>query len=58
MSNEAPAVTITKTWQGYVVQDPYMPKTMAIAICDDLDEAIEEANDWADGTGMTVKVVN
>ena len=51
-----PTVTVTHTWQGYVVQDPYMGPQMAIAICETRDEAIEAAEDWARDCEMRVEV--
>ena len=51
-----PAVTVTHTWQGYVVSDPYMGPQLAIAICDTLEQAIAEAEAWASDTGMTVDI--
>jgi len=57
MTNEIPAVTVTHTWQGYVVSDPFMGAGMAIAICETREEAIHEAEDWASGAELAVKVL-
>ena len=54
---EIPAVTVTHSWQGYVVADPYMGPQLAIAICETRDEAIEVAEDWAAGAELVVKVL-
>ena len=54
---EIPAVTVTHSWQGYIVSDPFMGAGMAIAICETRDEAIEIAEDWAAGAELVVKVL-
>lgn len=56
MQNEIPAVTVTHTWQGYVVSDPFMGPQLAIAICETREEAIAEAEDWARDVELRVEV--
>lgn len=51
-----PAVTVRNTWQGWIVQDPFMPDSIAIGIYDDRGAAIEAAEDWAIGADLRVEV--
>lgn len=57
MQNEIPAVTVSHEWQGWVVHDPFMPAQMAIGIFDDLDDAIQAAEEWARDCDMVVRIV-
>jgi hypothetical protein len=52
-----PEVTVRQTWQGWIVQDPYMPQSMAVAICDNEDDAVEQAEDWARDMELPVRVI-
>lgn len=56
-SLQIPSVTVTHTWQGWVVQDPYMGRQVALSIHAELEDAVEAAESWARDVELPVRIV-